>query len=116
MVLGSIPNHSNFIFLRERGTNMQNVIFNKVDRHEELALQLNETYRKKNNDYGDSFGKSFEKYGITAALVRMEDKWNRLNSLAAGTQQMVNDESIIDTLCDLANYSLMTVMEIEKRV
>lgn len=90
-------------------------IYNKVDRHEEIVLGLNEIYRAKNNDYGDSFGKSFEKYGVTAALVRMEDKWNRLNALTNGTQQMVGNESIKDTLLDLANYCIMTVMELESR-
>lgn len=93
----------------------ENKIYNKVDRHEEIVLGLNEIYRAKNNDYGDSFGKSFSKYGVTAALVRMEDKWNRLNALTSGTKQMVNDEGIKDTLLDLANYAIMTVMEIESR-
>lgn len=88
---------------------------NKVDRHEEIVLGLNEVYRAKNNDYGDSFGKSFEKYGITAALVRMEDKWNRLNALSSGTERMVGNEKVEDTLLDLANYCIMTVMELEKR-
>lgn len=95
--------------------NAENKIYNKVDRHEEIVLGLNEIYRAKNNDYGDSFGKSFDKYGITAALVRMEDKWNRINSLAMGNKQMVNDESLIDSCLDMANYLIMTVMEIESR-
>lgn len=87
---------------------------NKVSRHEEIVIGLNDIYAAKNNDYGDSFGKSFEKYGITAALVRMEDKWNRLNALTSGAKQMVGNESIKDTLLDLANYCIMTVMELEK--
>lgn len=86
-----------------------------VERHLEIVTSLNDVYKRKNNDYGDSFGKSFEKYGITSALVRMEDKWNRLNSLAMGKEQMVADEKITDTLLDLANYCIMTVMELEKR-
>ena len=83
-------------------------------RHQELCDDIHSTYIKKNHDYGNSFGKSFEKYGITAALVRMEDKWNRLNSLALNGKAMVSDEAITDTLMDLANYALMTVMELEK--
>ena len=85
----------------------------KIKEHELLCNFIHETYIKKNHDYGDSFGRSFQKYGITAALVRMEDKWNRLNSLAT-KDALVNDESIRDTLLDLANYAIMTAMELEE--
>lgn len=64
-------------------------------------------YIKKNHDYGDSFTQSLDKFGIIAAVVRMEDKKNRLESLLNNTQ-MVEEESIVDTLTDLANYAIMT--------
>lgn len=101
-----------FLALREENL-MQEVKTSKIDRHFELVTGLNKVYEAKNHDYGDSFGKSYAKYGIIAALVRMEDKWNRLNSLAMGEKQMVNDEGLKDTLLDLANYCVMTVMELE---
>lgn len=85
----------------------------KIKIHKKLCDQLNETYQKKNSDYGDSFGKSVRKRGITAAMVRMEDKWNRLDNLTLNPENiMVNDETIGDTLLDLANYCLMTYMEL----
>lgn len=85
----------------------------KIQIHKKLCDQLNETYQKKNSDYGDSFGKSVRKRGITAAMVRMEDKWNRLDNLTLHPENiMVNDETIGDTLLDLANYCLMTYMEL----
>lgn len=85
----------------------------KIKIHKKLCDQLNETYQKKNSDYGDSFGKSVRKRGITAAMVRMEDKWNRLDNLTLHPENiMVNDETIGDTLLDLANYCLMTYMEL----
>lgn len=46
---------------------------------------------------------------------RMEDKWNRLENLAGGAKQKVMDESIRDTCLDLANYCLMTVMELDRK-
>lgn len=88
---------------------------NNIEQHKNILDGIHDTYVRKNNDYGNSFTKSFDKYGITAAMVRMEDKWNRLESLASGKKQMVNDESIKDTLLDLANYCIMTVMELENR-
>lgn len=91
-------------------------MFDKALRHSELCEKLAATYRDKNHDYGDSFGKSFAKYGLTAAMVRMEDKWNRLDNLAKDTKSLcVKDESISDTLLDLANYCLMTYIELELR-
>lgn len=90
--------------------------FTKVDRIKELADTIAETYRRKNADYGDSFGISVHKYGIIAALTRMSDKWNRLENLILNMNQERNvaDESVLDTLLDMATYALMTYMEIER--
>jgi len=86
---------------------------NYSDKHSELLNGIHETYVRKNHDYGNSFSRSLEKYGLIAAMVRMEDKMNRLESLVVNGNQMVKDESIRDTLLDLANYAIMTVMEID---
>jgi hypothetical protein len=43
--------------------------------------------------------------------IRLEDKLNRLKSLTRSGDQQVNDESIDDTLMDLANYAIMTIVE-----
>lgn len=83
--------------------------------HESLLRQMHDTYVKKNHDYGNSFGRSYQKYGMTAAMVRMEDKWNRLDNLVSGKKALVSDESIRDTCMDLANYLIMTVMEMDNQ-
>lgn len=83
--------------------------------HKLLLQQMHDTYIKKNNDYGDSFSRSFKKYGLVAAMVRMEDKWNRLDNMAAGAEQKVADETIRDTLLDLAGYCVMTTMELDRQ-
>lgn len=88
---------------------------NQIEEHKKLVDFVHDVYVRKNHDYGDSFGRSFKKYGIVAALVRMEDKWNRLENLAGGAKQKVMDESIRDTCLDLANYCLMTVMELDRK-
>lgn len=86
-----------------------------IDRMRSLADTILATYSRKNADYGNSFGKSVERYGLISALTRMSDKWNRLETLIlnGGKGPMVNDETLVDTLMDLATYCLMTVMEIE---
>jgi glutaredoxin 2 len=86
----------------------------KYIRHEILTKQANEVYRKKNEAYGDSFGKTFQKYGIISALTRMSDKWGRIEALILGARNEVTDEALEDTLMDLANYCYMTIIEIEE--
>lgn len=63
-------------------------------------------YTKKNNDYGNAFYKSLEKYTNIAYCVRAEDKINRLLNLVSKEGQ-VKDESLEDTLRDLFNYTAM---------
>ena len=86
---------------------------NKLEMHKEICSELSEIYRKKNAAYGDSFGKTYRELGIISAVTRMEDKMNRIASLATGTKNEVTDESIKDTLRDLANYSIMALIEME---
>ena len=73
--------------------------------------KMYEIYEKKNADYGDSFSKTFEEFGVTSAAVRINDKNERFKKLIKQEAQ-VKDESIEDTLLDLANYSVLTLMEL----
>lgn len=81
-----------------------------------LAEQLTDTYARKNQDYGDSFGLSVAKYGFIAALTRMSDKFNRAENLIIkqDTAPCVEEERLEDTLLDLASYCIMTVIELNK--
>ena len=86
---------------------------NKVERHKQICLALNNLYAKKNHDYGDSFHQTFVEEGMAMPRIRLGDKFNRFKTLSRGGDQKVNDESIRDTLIDLANYAIMTVLEME---
>ena len=77
--------------------------------------KLAKVYVAKNKDYGDSFTRSLDKRGIVASIVRMEDKMNRIDSLYDKPTTEV-DESLVDSLEDLANYAIMTAMWLEKQV
>ena len=85
----------------------------KAERHKDICDKLNDIYIQKNHDYGDSFSKTFQEEGMAMARIRLTDKLERFKRLTK-TEGKVKDESIIDTLIDLANYSIMTIMEIEK--
>ena len=85
-----------------------------VKQFNELAQSMCELYEKKNADYGDSFNISLDKYGIIAALTRISDKFNRIENLILNQNKKVEDEKVEDTLIDLANYAMMTVLWIKK--
>lgn len=87
-------------------------MIDEIARYRMFADQLVQTYEKKNKDYGNSFSISVNKYGIIAALTRISDKFNRLENLILTKEQHVKDESLQDTLLDLASYCIMTAMEI----
>ena len=84
--------------------------YNKV--HEEIK----QTFIAKNRDYGNSFEKSLDKFGLVAGVVRINDKFERLANLCdrhrlAGAQV---DEPLADTLKDMANYCIMAAAWLEK--
>ena len=85
----------------------------RIENYKQLQDRMLNTFIAKDSDYGDSFGKTFEKYGIVSALIRMSDKMNRLDNLASSNTMQV-DESIEDTLLDLANYAMLTYLQIHK--
>ena len=87
---------------------------NKYKRHEEICKRLNEVYMQKNRAYGDSFSETYRKLGVISAVTRMTDKMNRIQNLSVNKNIDKGDESLIDSCLDLANYAIMTVMEIEK--
>jgi len=90
------------------------VLSDKVQSFTDITTSMAKTYAAKNHDYGDSFEISCNKFGIIAGIVRMGDKMNRIETLAVKKAE-VNDESIKDTLLDLANYAIMTVMWLNKQ-
>lgn len=91
-----------------------NFIMDKIEQHNNICEKLNKIYAAKNKDYGDSFSEGFQQYGLVMPAIRLEDKLRRYKQLIKQKAE-VKDESIIDTLLDLANYSIMTIMELENQ-
>lgn len=91
-----------------------NVNLNNIQRFKSITNEMAKTYAAKNHDYGNSFEQSLDKFGLVASVVRIGDKMNRIESLMKKEAQ-VKDESIKDTLLDLASYSVMTLMWLNKQ-
>lgn len=125
----------------------------KFQIHEQICKELNELYRSKNSDYGDSVGQTYRELGIISLVTRISDKVSRLKSLVSKSTQQnnvtlkeivdkvkalpdnaskeeivecvcelmaqtsieqvqkVKDESIEDTIQDLANYAIIALVE-----
>lgn len=88
-------------------------MIDNVELFKSIVEEILETYKKKNHDYGDSFENLCNKFGLLAAAIPLNNKVERINSLIKNKGNKV-DESIEDSLKDLANYAIMTLIYIDK--
>lgn len=72
-----------------------------------------DTFKAKNHDYGNSFSELFAECGMTYAYGHMAEKLKRVKSLMSD-EAKVKGESMRDSLLDLANYAILTIMELDK--
>lgn len=82
-----------------------------LEKHlDEISAEIVNIVKKKNQDYGNSFEKMIDKYGWVALLIRFQDKTGRLDNLILENKEgEVSDESIEDTLMDIAGYALLAL-------
>lgn len=88
--------------------NMNNKV-NEADVRKVLQ-EMGDIFTVKNKKYGNSFEISLDKYGHIASLTRISDKFNRIENLILTHDKGTADESVIDTLLDMANYCVMTAV------
>lgn len=82
------------------------LITREVTAFAEVTKECIALYAKKNHDYGNSFDKGMEGIGLAYGVGRIYDKCNRLVTLTK-EKSVVKDESVEDTLKDLACYAIM---------
>ena len=78
----------------------------RVEQMKHIQQEALELFIKKNADYGDAFAT----FGVIGVLVRIEDKIKRCISISSKNVQLVDDETLRDTLIDLHNYAAMALM------
>ncbi len=87
-----------------------------VERFDAICARMTELYEKKNVAYGDSFHLSFLDEGLAMPRIRLGDKMNRFKIISRACDYLSDDgETMIDTLMDMANYAVMTIMELEEQ-
>jgi hypothetical protein len=84
---------------------------NRVEQLKKIQSDALELFTKKNIDYGDAFAK----FGVIGVLMRIEDKIQRSLSITKNGVNLINDESMRDTLLDLHNYAAMALMLIDEK-
>ena len=84
---------------------------NRVEQMQSIQNKALELFRIKNADYGDAFAE----YGTVGVLVRIGDKIKRALSITNNGVNLVESESLADTLLDLHNYAAMALMLLEER-
>ena len=85
-----------------------------------LLEEIAELHSRKNHDYAATTDplsnlRMAETFGVPAwkgVLIRMSDKWSRITQLVSGKQP--KNESLKDSLLDLAVYSLLTIVLLEE--
>ncbi len=78
----------------------------RVEQLKQIQAEALALFTKKNADYGDAFAK----FGVIGVLMRIEDKIQRALSITKNGINLVDDETLRDTMIDLHNYSAMTMM------
>ena len=75
--------------------------------------ELFDTYKRKNSDYGNTFETLFKEFGAVYAYSHMYEKLMRIKTLMNGPNPLkVKEESIKDSLKDLASYAILTLVQI----
>ena len=88
-----------------------------ISQEEHFSKIINEmfdTFKKKNSDYGNSFEESINEHGLLASKIRIGDKFNRFKTIINKGLKVTN-ETIRDTLLDMANYCILTIMWLDKK-
>ncbi len=87
--------------------------YNKqVEQFKALTSEMIATYSRKNRDYGNSFSRMCREYGNTYPIIHLDEKLARIKSILLTGDNAVKGETAVDSLRDLACYSIMTIMEL----
>lgn len=90
-------------------TEQEKVIFKQI------TDRMNEVFAQKREDYGPSTTETWTKFGPVSMLTRIHDKMSRIDNLLVNKKEaQVKSEKVQDTLLDLANYCVITILEMVK--
>ena len=86
---------------------------NRVSVFRGVLDEMCSVFERKDADYGNSFGDSIREFGYVVAVARMNDKLSRLKKMVKGGDIKIPSETMRDNLLDIANYCVLTIMELD---
>lgn len=89
----------------------------KAEEFKAVTSEMISTYCAKNQDYGDSFATMTEDFGWRYPVIHLTEKLARIRSILVdhNGDNAVPDETARDSLLDLANYAVMTIIELDRK-
>ena len=114
MQRGSVDNKTlKYVLCNGREDNSARLFPKKWIAFRDITNGMYDTFKAKNHDYGNSFSELFAECGMTYAYGHMAEKLKRVKSLMSD-EAKVKGESMRDSLLDLANYAILTIIELDK--
>lgn len=99
-------------FIPKKGTKGMKTVHPSI--FDNILEQMSDLHARKNSDYGDAAYEGYKEFGITYYIIQLHNKLNRLKSLTKDTSKPRVNESIEDTLIDLASYSVMALEALKR--
>lgn len=92
----------------------EEIVESDNSRFGKILAEMFDTYKKKNADYGNSFGETIQEFGYIPAVARINDKVKRMKNIVKGQKMNIENESLRDALLDTSVYCILTIMELDK--
>ena len=93
----------------------EEIVESDNSRFGKILAEMFDTYKKKNADYGNSFGETIQEFGYIPAVARINDKVKRMKNIVKGQKMNIENESLRDALLDTSVYCILTIMELDKQ-
>ena len=96
----------------KKGTKGMKTVYPSI--FDNILEQMSDLHARKNSDYGDAAYEGYKEFGITYYIIQLHNKLNRLKSLTKDASKPQVNESLEDTLIDLAVYSVMALEALKR--
>lgn len=93
----------------------EEIVESDNSRFGKILAEMFDTYKKKNADYGNSFGETIQEFGYIPAVARINDKVKRMKNIVKGQKMNIKNESLRDALLDTSVYCILTIVELDKQ-
>lgn len=80
----------------------------------DICNRMVETNIRKSGDYGDSFQNLIKEFGDIAAVIPLQNKLDRIKNIIRKGGE-ANNESLADSVLDLACYAVMYLVQLNTR-